>query len=243
LLPTTDRAAGITDSVKSIISALDGSRAMHIPDGFLDPLVAGAFWVGTGVVVGIAVRRARDELGDERTPLLGVVAAGIFAAQMLNWPIPGGTSAHFVGGAFAGVLLGPWLGVLAMTSVVSIQALVFGDGGVVALGANLFAMAVVDVLVGYALYRTLRGVHRTGAAFVAGWGAIVASAFVVGVGVGVSSAFAYELGVVVPIMVGGHALLGLVEGAITATVVGYLVAVRPDLVPTNERSFGAEVTP
>jgi len=203
---------------------------MHIPDGFLDPWVAGLFWVGSGVAIGLAVRRARDALGDERTPLLGVVAAGIFAAQMLNWPIPGGTSAHFVGGAFAGILLGPSLGVLAMTAVVTIQALVFGDGGIVALGGNLFAMAVVDVLVGYAVFRALRGVHETGAAFVAGWGAITASALAVGVGVGLSSAFAYELGVTVPIMVAGHALLGLIEGGITAAVYGFLANARPDLV-------------
>ena len=203
---------------------------MHIPDGFLDPWVAGLFWLGSGVAIGIAVRRARGELGDDRTPLLGVVAAGIFAVQMLNWPIPGGTSAHFVGGAFAGILLGPYLGVLAMTAVVTIQALVFGDGGIIALGGNLFAMAVVDVLVGYALFRALRGVQETGAAFVAGWGAITASALAVGVGVGLSSAFAYELGVTVPIMVVGHALLGTIEGAITAVVYGYVANARPDLV-------------
>jgi cobalt/nickel transport system permease protein len=203
---------------------------MHIPDGFLDPWVAVLFWLGTGVALGIAVRRARGELGDERTPLLGVVAAGIFAAQMLNWPIPGGTSAHFVGGAFAGILLGPSLGVLAMTAVVTIQALVFGDGGIIALGGNLFAMAVVDVLVGYLLFRALSSVHETGAAFVAGWGAITVSALVVGGGVGLSAAFGYELGVTVPIMVVGHALLGLVEGAITAAVYGYVANARPDLV-------------
>ena len=203
---------------------------MHIPDGFLDPWVAGLFWLGSGVAIAIAVRRARGELGDDRTPLLGVVAAGIFAAQLLNWPIPGGTSAHFVGGAFAGILLGPYLGVLAMTAVVTIQALVFGDGGIIALGGNLFAMAVVDVLVGYALFRALRGVQETGAAFVAGWGAITASALAVGVGVGLSSAFAYELGVTVPIMVVGHALLGTIEGAITAVVYGYVANARPDLV-------------
>jgi len=203
---------------------------MHIPDGFLDPLIAGLFWVASGVAIGIAVRRARDKLGDERTPLLGVVAAGIFAAQMLNWPIPGGTSAHFVGGAFAGILLGPSLGVLAMTAVVTIQALVFGDGGIIALGGNLFAMAVVDVLVGYAIFRALRGVHETGAAFIAGWGAITVSALAVGLGVGLSSAFAYELGLTVSIMVVGHAVLGLIEGAITAAVYGFVANARPDLV-------------
>ncbi|WP_435101664.1 energy-coupling factor ABC transporter permease [Halarchaeum sp. P4] len=203
---------------------------MHVPDGFLDLWVAGLFWLASGVAIGVAVRRARSELGDERTPLLGVVAAGVFAAQMLNWPIPGGTSAHFVGGAFAGVLLGPSLGVLAMTAVVTIQALVFGDGGIVALGINLFAMAVVDVVVGYLLFRGLRGVHETGAAFAAGWLAVTASAGVVAVGVGVSSAFAYQLDVTVPVMVGGHAALGLIEGAITAAVYGAVANARPDLV-------------
>lgn len=203
---------------------------MHVPDGFLDPWIAGLFWVAAGVAIGIAIRRARGELGDERTPLLGVAAAGIFAAQMLNWPIPGGTSAHFVGGAFAGILLGPALGVLAMTSVVTVQALVFGDGGIIALGANLFAMAVVNVLLGHALFRTIGRFHEAAGAFVAGWAAMTGSALVVGVGVGLSSAFAYELGVTVSVMVLGHGLLGIVEGAITAAVYRSVVASRPDLV-------------
>ena len=207
---------------------------MHVPDGYLDLWVAGAFWLAALVSIGIATRRARGELGDERTPLLGVVAAGIFAAQMLNWPIPGGTSAHFVGGAFAGILLGPYLGVLAMTAVVTIQALVFGDGGIIALGANLFPMAVLDVVVGYAVFRGLRGIHETGAAFVAGWVAIAVSATVLGVGLGLSSAFAYDITTTIAVMGVGHALLGLIEGAITAAVYGYVADLRPDLVIGRE---------
>lgn len=203
---------------------------MHIPDGFLDLWVAALLWLGSGVAIAVAIRRARSCLGDERTPLLGVVAAGVFAAQMLNWPIPGGTSAHFVGGAFAGILLGPSLGVLAMTAVVTIQALVFGDGGLIALGGNLFAMAVVDVLVGYGVFAALKSIHETGAAFVAGWAAITLSALAVGLAVGGSSAFAYELGTTVPIMAVGHAVLGLIEGAITAVVYGYVATTRPDLI-------------
>ena len=206
---------------------------MHIPDGFLDPLVAGLFWLGSAVAIGLAVRRARGELGDERTPLLGVVAAGIFAAQMLNWPIPGGTSAHFVGGAFAGILLGPSLGVLAMTAVITIQALVFGDGGIIALGGNLFAIAVVNVLIGYGVFRILSKVHESGAAFVAGWAAVTISALIVALGVGFSSAFAYEIGTTVTIMTGGHALLGIIEGAITTGVYTYVATARPDLVFTQ----------
>ena len=203
---------------------------MHVPDGFVDLWVAGVFWALAIVAIGIATRRARGELGDQRTALLGIVAAGIFAAQMLDWPIPGGTSAHFVGGAFAGILLGPYLGILAMTSVVTIQALVFGDGGVIALGANLFPMAVVNVLVGYGLFRALRGFHETGAAFVAGWISITVSALVLGVGLGLSEAFAYELWTTVGIMGGGHFLLGIIEGGITAAVYASIVDLRPDLI-------------
>jgi cobalt/nickel transport system permease protein len=203
---------------------------MHIPDGLLDLWIVGLCWLLSAGAVGVAVRRSSDRLGDERTALVGVAAAGIFAAQMLNWPIPGGTSAHFVGGAFAGILLGPWLGVMAMTSVVSIQALVFGDGGLLALGPNVFAMGVVDVLVGYALFRALREYHETAGAFLAGWGAITVSAAAVGLMAGLSSAFAFEVGVTLPVMALGHGVLGLIEGAITATVYGVVADARPDLV-------------
>jgi len=210
---------------------------MHIPDGYLDLWIALVLWVAAGISVGIAVRRARGALDARRTPLLGVTAAGIFAAQMLNWPIPGGTSAHFVGGAFAGVVLGPWLGILAMTAVLSIQTLVFGDGGIVALGANVFAMGVLDVVVGYLVFRLLRPVHRTGAAFVAGWSAITLSAIAVGVAVGASSAFAYQVETTILIMGVGHAVLGLIEGAITAGVYRFMQDARPDLVvETDDQS-------
>jgi cobalt/nickel transport system permease protein len=215
---------------------------MHVPDGYLDIVIAATFWLAALVSIGIATRRARGSLGDERTPLLGVVAAGIFAAQMLNWPIPGGTSAHFVGGAFAGILLGPSLGILAMTAVVGIQALVFGDGGIIALGANLFPMAVVDVVVGYAVFQALRTFHETGAAFVAGWVAITVSAVVLGAGLGLSSTFAYDLTTTLLVMGGGHFILGVIEGAITASVYAYVVNMRPDLILTRgDGVIGTEV--
>ncbi|WP_318570263.1 energy-coupling factor ABC transporter permease [Salinigranum marinum] len=203
---------------------------MHIPDGFLDPWVLAGCFLLAAAAVGVSSWKLRGGLDGARVPLLGVVAAGIFAAQMLNWPIPGGTSAHFVGGAFAAILLGPYLGCLAMASVVVVQAFVFGDGGVLALGANLLNMAVIDVFVGYVLFRALVGVDETLAAFVAGWGAITVSAAAVGLQAGLSSTFAYDLGTTLTVMTAGHAVLGLVEGAITVLVVRYLVQVRPDLV-------------
>jgi cobalt/nickel transport system permease protein len=203
---------------------------MHIPDGFLDlPVLAGCFALAAGAIA-FSAWKLDGDLDDTRVPLLGVVAAGVFAAQMLNWPIPGGTSAHFVGGAFAAILLGPYLGCLAMAAVVGVQAFVFGDGGVLALGANLLNMAVVDVFVGYGLFRALAGVDESLAAFVAGWGAITASAAAVGIQAGLSSTFAYDLGTTLTVMTVGHAVLGLVEGAITVAVIRYLLDVRPDLV-------------
>lgn len=203
---------------------------MHIPDGFLDLPVALTFAALTAGAVSIALKRLNGELPHERVPLLGVVAAGIFVAQLLNWPIPGGTSAHFVGGSLAGILLGPWLGVLAMVAVVSIQALVFGDGGLLVLGANLWNMAVVNVLVGYAVFSLLEHRLAVGRVFLAGWAGVTAAAVFVGVQTGLSSAFAYQLETTLLIMGGGHALLGIIEGGITHLVYRFIVDARPDII-------------
>ncbi|MDS0260693.1 energy-coupling factor ABC transporter permease [Haloarcula sp. S1CR25-12] len=206
---------------------------MHIPDGYVDLPIAVFCGLLSVAVLALAARRVDGEIPDARAPLLGVVAAGIFAAQMLNWPIPGGTSAHFVGGAFAAIMLGPHLGALSVATVVAIQALVFGDGGLVVLGANVFNMAIVEVYVGYALYRLLAPYGEFRAAFVAGWLGITAGALTAGVQLGLSSAFEYELVTTLLIMGVGHLLLGLVEGAITAVVYRYLARARPDLRPNG----------
>jgi len=194
---------------------------MHIPDGYVDLPLAVLFGVLSVAVLSVAARRVDGTIPDARAPLLGVVAAGVFAAQMLEWPIPGGTSAHFVGGAFAAILLGPHLGALCIATVVTIQALVFGDGGLVVLGTNVFNMAIVEVYVGYAVYRVVAPHHRFA-------GAVTAA-----LQLGVSSAFAYETVAVLAIMGIGHLLLGLVEGAVTAVVARSLAEARPDLWPTE----------
>jgi len=206
---------------------------MHIPDGYVDLPIAVLCGLLSVAVLALAARRVDGEIPDARAPLLGVVAAGIFAAQMLNWPIPGGTSAHFVGGAFAAIMLGPHLGALSVATVVAIQALVFGDGGLVVLGANVFNMAVVEVYVGYAIYRLVAPYGEYRAAFAAGWLGITAGALTAGVQLGLSSAFEYELLTTLLIMGVGHLLLGLVEGAITAAVYRYLARARPDLRPNG----------
>ncbi|MFC7140613.1 energy-coupling factor ABC transporter permease [Halosimplex aquaticum] len=212
---------------------------MHIPDGYVDLPLALLFGALSIAVLSVAARRVGGEISDARAPLLGVVAAGIFAAQMLDWPIPGGTSAHFVGGAFAAILLGPHLGALCVATVVTIQALVFGDGGLVVLGANVFNMAVVEVYVGYAVYRAVAPYGEFRAAFAAGWLGITAGALTAGLQLGLSSAFQYQILTTLAIMGGGHLVLGLVEGAITAVVYRYLVDARPDLRPATTPEVSA----
>ncbi|WP_251330261.1 energy-coupling factor ABC transporter permease [Haloplanus pelagicus] len=188
---------------------------MHTPDGFLHPWMAGAFLLIAGAVLAVAAMRARDSLTEYRIQLFAVVAAAVFAAQMLNWPIPGGTSAHFVGGAFAAIVLGPHLGALAVALVVAVQALVFGDGGALALGANIWNMAIVQAYVGYAVYATLANRNELLAIVASGWIGITAAAASAGLQLGVSPGFTGEFIAVVAIMTGGHFILGIGEGVLT----------------------------
>jgi len=206
---------------------------LHIPDGYLDMHIAIIFYLLSAVVLGYSILRAKKEIDEKKIPLVGVVAAGIFAAQMLNWPIPGGTSAHLVGGAIAAILLGPYLGCIAMASVLIIQCLFFGDGGITALGANIWNMGVVDVFTAYFLYTMIQ--EKTGkksieaASFVAGWLGITFAAIFAGIEVGLSSSFKYSIGVTVPAMGIWHGILGIVEGIITAGVIMYIYRNRRDL--------------
>ena len=202
---------------------------MHIPDGYLDLGVAALFYCLSIGVIGYSLYKAREKLDEKVIPLVGVVAAAIFAAQMLNWPIPGGTSAHFVGGALAGILLGPYLGCLVMAIVLTVQCLCFGDGGITALGANIWNMAIIDVFVGYLIYKALLDKNRTLAAFLAGWIGITLAATFCGIEIGISSAFKYQITQTVPVMAIWHCILGIIEGAITAIVVEYVAKTRPDI--------------
>src|SRR5580698_5511244 len=130
---------------------------MHVPDGFLDAKTAATTAALSAVGLGVALRRARLTLPPRKVPMLGVTAAFVFAAQMLNFPIPGGTSGHLVGGVLAAVLVGPSAAVVVMAAVLVLQCLVFGDGGLLALGANVLNMGVLHPLVGFAIYRTVAG--------------------------------------------------------------------------------------
>lgn len=211
---------------------------MHIPDGFLDvttSLTTYIIFLGYG---GYAIRKVGRAIS-EHIPLISVLSAAIFVAQMLNWPIPGGTSLHFVGGALAGIILGVWNGFLAMFLVLLVQCLVFHDGGITALGANVINMAIIDVAVGYLTYRLLIKLFgfkiftQTVASFIGGWLGIMLAGLACGLEIGYSPSFPYGVAITVPVMAGWHAILGIVEGVITALIVTYLARKAPYLISTG----------
>lgn len=213
---------------------------LHAPDGFLTLPVALVMWLLTVVVLAVAVRRTNQTLDDRAVPLLGVLAAFIFAAQMFNFQVAGGTSGHLLGGVLAAVLLGPWAGTLVMACVIAVQALVFQDGGLVVLGANIFNMGAVATLGGFALYRALAGVlggeerARIPAAAIAGWLSVVAGAALMAVQLAVSGTSPAELAL--PAMVGVHALIGIGEALITAAALAFIGATRADLLVAGRRA-------
>ncbi|MBI5232480.1 MAG: energy-coupling factor ABC transporter permease [Coriobacteriales bacterium] len=211
---------------------------MHIPDGMLSNATVAATGATSVGFVGYAVAWVRKHLDQQRVVLMAVMAALIFALQMLNFPVAGGTSGHFAGGAAAGILLGPWPAVIVMTTVLFVQALVFADGGVLALGANVLNMAVIGPFVGFAVWKAIvslgRGrVTKVVAAFIAAWVAAVASALAAGVEIWASGNANFTA--VMSAMGIWHSLIGLGEGAITAGLVAYVLKVRPDLVGGDDR--------
>jgi cobalt/nickel transport system permease protein len=207
---------------------------MHVPDGFLDPGVAAVTGVVAGGAVAIGLRRAEATFDERRAPLLGVTAAFVFAAQMLNFPVAGGTSGHFLGAALATILLGPWLACLVLAVVLLVQAFLFADGGVSALGANILNMGVVGALgAGLVMGVAMRVLPRTrrafvGAAAVASWLAVVAGSIACSFELALSGTV--PLGTVLPAMVGVHALIGVGEAVVTVAAVSAVLASRPDLV-------------
>ena len=205
---------------------------MHIPDGFLDTKT----WIGMGcistVFIGVAVRQANKKISEKHIPLLGVMAAFVFAAQMFNFPVGGGTSGHFMGTTLIAILLGPWASVLIMTTVLTVQCLVFQDGGLTALGANIFNMGIVGGFFGYYVYTIIRlfvqgkkGLFI--GSFTAAWCSLVLSATCCAVELSISGTA--PLKIVLPAMAGIHAMIGIGEGFITIATLSMLTRVRPDL--------------
>ncbi len=216
-----------------LANALFAPPYMHIPDGFLSLAVSVTLWIVSIILVGIALWQAEKELGPLQVPLMGVLAAVIFAGQMLNFQVAGGTSGHLMGAALATIFLGPWSAIVVMTAVVATQALIFQDGGLLALGANIFNMGLVGVAVSYAVYRVVMRLARgqswgvfVGAA-VAAWLSIVVAALACAVQLSLSGTS--PANVSIPAMGGIHMLIGLGEALITLGAVAFVYVVRRDL--------------
>jgi len=206
---------------------------MHIPDGFVNIATAATTYTVSAAGVGYAIREAERKLGERHVPLMGVMAAFIFAAQMLNFPVIGGTSGHLIGAALAAIMLGPWAGVLIMACVLVVQCLVFQDGGLLSLGANIFNMGLIASFVGYYVYRgvgLLAGGDRRGtlvSGFAAAWASVLVASTACALELAVSGTS--PLRVALPAMAGFHVLIGIGEGLITTAVLSLVLAARRDL--------------
>jgi len=208
---------------------------LHIPDNFLSLFIAILFWGITASAVGMAISKTNKSLGEKQIPLMGVMAAFIFAAQMLNFPVAGGTSGHFLGGALAAIVLGPWAAILVMTAVIAVQGLLFQDGGLVVMGANIFNMGVLTAVISFGLYRSVIGKSkglRLAVAGIGAWLSTIAAALVTSLQLWLSGTS--QLQIVLLPMLGVHVLIGIGEAIITVAALAFLERTRPDLL--NEKA-------
>ncbi|MEW6287695.1 MAG: energy-coupling factor ABC transporter permease [Chloroflexota bacterium] len=212
---------------------------LHIPDGFLNVTVSAICWVITVIVIGMAVSRTNKSLGEKQVPLMGIMAAFIFAAQMINFPVAGGTSGHLLGGALAAIVLGPWAGMLVMTAVIAVQGLLFQDGGLLVMGANILNMGLLTAAIGYGLYRSVMNKStgtKLAVAGVAAWLSVMAGALATALQLWLSGTSSLQT--VTIAMLSVHALIGIGEALITVAALSFIFRTRPDLL--GEGSVSAE---
>lgn len=221
---------------------LYSQQPLHIPDGFLAPWLSIVGWILAALLVGIAVRQTRRQLGERQIPLMGILAAFIFAAQAINFPVAAGTSGHLLGGALAAIVMGPWAACLIMTAVIVVQGLLFQDGGLLVMGWNIINMGILTAFSGYLVYRMIsrplgesRRARLIGAAAGA-WVSVEVGAIATAIQLGLSGTS--PLGLALPAMAGVHALIGVGEAVITAAAVGFLLATRPDAISAGEAAPG-----
>lgn len=210
---------------------------LHIPDGFLSVIVSAVCWVITIITLAFAISKTNQALGEKQVPLMGVMAAFIFAAQMINFPVLGGTSGHLLGGALAAIVLGPWAAMLVMTAVVAVQGLLFQDGGLLVMGANILNMGLVTAVIGYGLYRSAANQSKNVKLSVAGaaaWLSVMAGALLTSFQLWLSGTS--QLQVVIPAMLGVHALIGVGEALITVSALAFILRTRPDLLGEGSES-------
>lgn len=231
-----------------------GALPLHAPDGFFSMPVIIASYAVVAAIVAFSIRRANRSLNERLVPVMGVMAAFIFAAQMLNFPVAGGTSGHLIGGALAAIILGPWAAILVMVAVVGLQALLFQDGGLIALGVNLINMSIVSVLAGYGAYWVAL---RFGSGytpimvggFAAAWLSVVISAVATALLLSLSGTS--PLAIALPAMTLAHMLIGIGEGLITVFALMFIRQARPELlkarvkadVPVSAQAVGNNPNP
>lgn len=209
---------------------------MHVPDGFFDAPTSVATGVVAAVGIGVALRKARSELDDRTAPMAGLVAAFVFAGQMINFPVGAGTSGHLLGGALAAILVGPWTGALCISVVLLVQGLFMADGGLTALGTNVVLMALVGTFVGYAVFRLVLPVlpRKLGsvpvAAALGALASVPAAAAVFTLLFALGGTADVSIDKVLTAMLGWHLVIGIGEAVVTGLVVSAVLASRPDLV-------------
>lgn len=212
---------------------------MHIPDGFLSTGVVAGTYAASGVSAAVAFKKLREQISEERIPLLGVTAAFIFAAQMINFPVFNGTSGHLIGGLLAALIAGPWGGFLIMLTVLLVQAFLFADGGITALGANVLNMAFIGSVVAYYIYQFLYKTLKNSrlAIFLAAWLSVILAAVACAMELALSGTIPLRL--VLPAMLFWHVLIGAGEAIITTGVIAAVSYYRPDLAAREVVSNGA----
>jgi cobalt/nickel transport system permease protein len=204
---------------------------LHIPDGFLSFIVSAVCWAISAMVLSVAISSTNKSLGEKQVPLMGVMAAFIFAAQMINFPVAGGTSGHLLGGALAAIVLGPWAAMVVMTAVIVVQSLLFQDGGLLVMGANILNMGLITSVIGYGLYRGGFGRSRRVRLVVAGfaaWLSVMAGALATALQLWLSGTS--NLQTVAIAMLGVHALIGIGEALITVAALTFILQTRPGLI-------------
>ncbi|MDT8358096.1 MAG: cobalt transporter CbiM [Methanomicrobiaceae archaeon] len=203
---------------------------MHIPDAFVPLSQSAVYWIIALIFIAFSLKWARNALDDEKVPLIAVLAAGIFAIQAMNIPIPFGTSGHMVGAALAAIVLGsPFAGVFVLTLVLIVQGILFGDGGLTVMGANIINMGVVGGFVGYYGYSGLMAISKNMyfSAFVAGWASLFVSAVLCAGEMAIAGTFPLEAGLFSMGLY--HAIIGVIEGGITAVALYLIATARPDI--------------
>ena len=203
---------------------------LHIPDGFLSFIVSAVCWAISAIILSVAISRTNKSLGEKQVPLMGVMAAFIFAAQMINFPVAGGTSGHLLGGALAAIVLGPWAAMVVMTAVIAVQSLLFQDGGLLVMGANILNMGLITSVIGYGLYRVVFGRSRRVKLVVAGfaaWLSVMAGALATALQLWLSGTS--NLQTVTLAMLSVHAVIGIGEALITVAALTFILQTRPGL--------------